>query len=163
MNRRINDIKYRNGHRTELREKSKDYRRIYSKEISIQRHEYYLKNKEIILKKIKNYISNRIKTDVKFRLLRNLRLRIWESLKGKIKSESTIKLIGCSIKNLKVHLEKKFTPGMNWSNYGKWHIDHIKPCASFDLSNLEEQHKCFHYTNLQPMWASDNLKKGSKQ
>ena len=52
---------------------------------------------------------------------------------------------------------------MSWENYGEWHIDHIKPCASFALSIEEEQHKCFHYSNLQPLWSIDNLKKGSKE
>ena len=51
---------------------------------------------------------------------------------------------------------------MSWGNYGKWHVDHIRPCASFNLVNEEEQKKCFHYTNLQPLWAKDNLSKGSK-
>jgi hypothetical protein len=62
------------------------------------------------------------------------------------------------------HLESKFTEGMSWSNYGYkgWHVDHIKPCASFDLSDPEEQKKCFHYTNLQPLWWYDNFKKGAK-
>ena len=57
---------------------------------------------------------------------------------------------------------KKFVSGMSWENYGKWHIDHIKPCASFNLLEEDEQKKCFHYTNLQPLWAKDNLKKGGK-
>jgi hypothetical protein len=51
---------------------------------------------------------------------------------------------------------------MNWENQGEWHIDHILPCASFDLTKEEEQRKCFHYTNLQPLWAKDNMIKGSK-
>ena len=51
---------------------------------------------------------------------------------------------------------------MNWNNIGKWHIDHIKPCKSFDLTKSDEQKKCFHYTNLQPLWALDNIKKGAK-
>ena len=72
-------------------------------------------------------------------------------------SESTKKLLGCSIEFLKQHLESQFTDGMNWANYGKWHIDHILPCASFDKSKPEEQSKCFNYSNLQPLWALDNM------
>ena len=71
---------------------------------------------------------------------------------------------------LKQYLEKQFTKGMSWDNYGNpngdhtscWHIDHIKPCASFDLTQEDQQKECFHYTNLQPLWAIDNLKKGGK-
>jgi hypothetical protein len=91
-----------------------------------------------------------------------LRSRIWHALKHNFKSKSTLKLIGCSIEFLKFYLERKFEYNMNWNNYGKWHVDHIIPCASFDLSNPEEQALCFHYTNLQPLWAKDNLKKHAK-
>ncbi len=59
-------------------------------------------------------------------------------------------------------LAAKFTNGMAWDDYGDWHIDHILPCISFDLSDENQQKICFHYTNLQPLWATDNLKKGSK-
>ncbi|GAI33061.1 unnamed protein product, partial [marine sediment metagenome] len=59
----------------------------------------------------------------------------------------------------KKHLEKRFVKGMSWKNYGKWHIDHIKPCATFNLSEKKEQRKCFHYSNLQPLWAKENLSK----
>jgi hypothetical protein len=95
--------------------------------------------------------------------------RIWDALKGNCKSKSTIKLLGCSIEFLKLHLSKKFHPRtdgltMVLENYGYrgWHVDHIKPCASFDLSKPEEQRKCFHYTNLQPLWAEENFKKHDK-
>ena len=62
------------------------------------------------------------------------------------------------------HLEKQFQPGMSWDNHGYdgWHVDHIRPCASFDLTDEEQVRKCFHYTNLQPLWAKDNLRKGSE-
>jgi hypothetical protein len=71
-------------------------------------------------------------------------------------------LIGCSVPQLRKHLEAQFTEGMTWDNHGEWHIDHIKPCASFDLTDAEQQLECFNYTNLQPLWASDNLSKGAK-
>jgi len=70
-------------------------------------------------------------------------------------------LIGESPQFVKNYLTLKFTDGMSWENHGKWHIDHIKPCCSFDLTKPEEQQKCFHYTNLQPLWAKDNLRKGA--
>lgn len=79
------------------------------------------------------------------------------------KKTKSIKLLGCSIEYLKSHLESKFYGEMCWENYGSyWHIDHIRPCSSFDLSKKEEQEKCFHYSNLQPLTAKENLKKGSK-
>jgi hypothetical protein len=92
-----------------------------------------------------------------------LRSRLKEALKKFKKSKSTEKLVGCSFENLKKYLELKFTEGMNWKNHGKWHIDHIVPCSSFDLSKEEEQRACFHFSNLQPLWAKDNLVKGCKK
>ena len=73
-----------------------------------------------------------------------------------------MELIGCTGKELKEYIEKKFVDEMTWDNRKLWHIDHIVPCCSFDLIKEEEQKRCFHYTNLQPLWGSDNLKKGSK-
>ena len=83
-------------------------------------------------------------------------------LKHNRKHGTTIKLLGCNINELRFYLEGKFIDGMSWDNYGEWHIDHIRPCASFDLTDPEQQKKCFHYTNLQPLWAEDNLSKGDK-
>jgi hypothetical protein len=102
--------------------------------------------------------------NIGFRIAGNLRSRIRIALKGICKSKSTVKLLGCSIKYFKNYLKSKFLEGMSWKNYGYygWHIDHIRPCTTFDLSNPEEQHKCFHYTNLQPLWAKDNLIKSDK-
>lgn len=101
-------------------------------------------------------------TDINYRIGQRLRVRVYHALKGKTKSIKTLTLLGCSIEQLKQHLELQFTEGMSWDNYGKWHIDHIKPCDSFNLENQEEQLKCFHYTNLQPLWAKDNLSKSNK-
>ena len=121
------------------------------------------KNKKIICKKSMAYNSKKYKTDPSFRLKACLRTRIIHVLKGKTKSAPTLKLLGVeSIEKVWEHLEKSFKLGMTRENHGKWHIDHIKPCSSFDLTKPEEQAKCFHYTNLQPLWASENLAKGSK-
>ena len=95
------------------------------------------------------------------RMIHNCRNRTGQAYK--LKSKSTLDLLGCTGIELANHLEEQFQEGMTHDNYGEWHIDHIKPIASFDLSNPKEAEECFHYTNLQPLWAEDNLKKGSKE
>ena len=81
---------------------------------------------------------------------------------GAKKSAITFSLIGCSIEFLKDWIQRKFKRGMTWNNHGDWHIDHIVPCSAFDLRTKEGQRTCFHYTNLRPLWAADNLAKGDK-
>ncbi len=73
-----------------------------------------------------------------------------------------MELLGCTIDELKRYLEQQFKEGMTWDNYGEWHVDHIKPCASFNFFNENEQKECFHFTNLQPLWAEDDMKKHDK-
>jgi hypothetical protein len=114
-------------------------------------------------KKITEKYLERRKKDPAFKMLTILRGRILDVLRGHSKSDTTINMLGCTIKEFWIHLEKKFTKGMTRENHGEWHVDHIIPCASFDLSKPEEQAKCFHYTNLQPLWAIDNLKKGDRK
>lgn len=78
---------------------------------------------------------------------------------SKNNKKHTMEYVGCSVDELRAYLEKQFTDGMTWENQGEWHIDHIRPCASFNLDNEIERHMCFHYTNLQPLWAFDNMSK----
>ena len=101
----------------------------------------------------------RTKNDENYRILGNLRARIWKALKNNSKSSTTIKLLGCDINFLWQHLESQFTEGMTKENYGEWHVDHIIPCSAFDLRRPEEQARCFNWRNLQPLWGSDNLSK----
>ncbi|WP_323041065.1 hypothetical protein [Gemmobacter sp.] len=91
-----------------------------------------------------------------------LRVRVGDALKnnGARKAAKTMELIGCTIEHLMAHLERQFQPGMTWANQGEWHIDHIRPCASFDLTDPELQRHCFHWSNLQPLWAAENLGSG---
>ena len=98
------------------------------------------------------------------RLKKNLRSRLYDAVKGKVKQGSAVKDLGCSVQRLIKHLESKFQSGMNWENYGLrgWHIDHVKPLSKFNLQNPEELLKAVHYSNLQPLWAKDNLSKGDK-
>lgn len=105
------------------------------------------------------YERDRRRNDLGFKLKRNLRKRLGKALQGLSKSARTLELVGCDIDFLRRWLETKFQPGMTWENYGEWHIDHIMPCASFDLSDPVQQRTCFRWTNLQPLWASDNIHK----
>ena len=81
---------------------------------------------------------------------------------GSKKAAKTEELLGCTVAEARAHLEAQFLPGMSWDNHGEWHIDHIRPCASFDFSDPQQQKECSHYTNLQPLWAKDNLSKSDK-
>ena len=106
--------------------------------------------------------ARRYYEDFEYKLTLLSRSRVKAALKGRgAKSRKTVQLIGCSIDHLRQHLEAQFTEGMTWDNHGEWHIDHIKPCAAFDLTCERQQRECFNYTNLQPLWASDNLTKGA--
>jgi len=102
--------------------------------------------------------------DAPYRIASLIRGRVFRALRYGYgtKSKRTLELLGCSIPELKVHLEKQFKDGMTWANAGTWHLDHQIPCASFDLRDPVEQAKCFHYSNLQPLWGVDNLRKGSR-
>lgn len=165
--------KYREEHYNKITEYSKKYNKEYheqNKKIQNKKaRDYYLNNKSKILKqkKSKNHIvaerrKFRYHNDENFKIRHLLRTRFGCALKHNSKKSSVLQLLGCSIEQLKQHLEKQFTEGMSWDNHGEWHIDHIKPCSSFDLTKESEQHKCFHFSNIQPLWAEDNHKKYNK-
>jgi len=117
---------------------------------------YYKLNKAEILRSQNQRKKVRYRTDPAFRVTHLLRSRLHQALNGKNKSASTLDLLGCTPEHARFHIESQFTEGMTWENI---HIDHIQPCASFDLEDPNEQRKCFHYTNLQPLLAEDNLRK----
>ena len=108
------------------------------------------------------YENEKRHNNKQYRIAKSLRDRIYKAVERGDKSASTKKLLGCSIDQLIEHIENQFTDGMSWSNYGKWHIDHIRPCISFDLTDPIQQEKCFNYKNLQPLWEFDNKSKGGK-
>jgi hypothetical protein len=162
-------------------EKGKARRAANKEAIRKKSKEDYEKNRNAIIKRactwnkihkkrrskiISNYHQTH-KNEPQYKILQVLRARFYNAVvkqhKGK-KASSTKNIIGCSIKELRKYLESKFDKGMSWSNLGLygWHIDHIIPCSSFDLTKPSEQKKCFHYTNLQPLWAYDNLSKSNK-
>jgi hypothetical protein len=96
------------------------------------------------------------------KLLLYLRNRINSAIKRGTKQGSAARDLGCSIEELKTHLEKQFKVGMTWDNWGEWHIDHIVPLSSFDLNNRQQFLQAVNFSNLQPLWAEENLRKHNK-
>lgn len=140
----------------------KKYHKDNKEKRNAQIREHYSQNKESILAQKKEYKREKYQTDPEYRLKVLLRNRFKRAIKNNFKSSSVMDLIGCTIQELRDYLKERFVDGMTWENYGEWHIDHIKPCASFDLSDPKQQQECFHYSNLQPLWGIDNLKKADK-
>ena len=114
----------------------------------------------------KKYEKDRKRKDPGYRVKLNMRGRFKDIMRS-VKKGGTMRideLIGCTTKKLARHLELQFVEGMSWDNYGfyGWHVDHIKPCSSFDHTDPEQVKQCWHYTNLQPLWWEDNLAKSDK-
>lgn len=184
----IQDRRYREANKRKLKESKAKYFQENKADIMKQHRAYYEKNKSAVRKaqqdynrandaaikewhkknyqKIKPerrvYLKERYDSDPVYKLGCNLRTSVYMAIKSNSRSGRSVELLGCSVKFLKKHIESKFTDGMTWDNWGfdGWHIDHIRPKASFDMSNPEDQKACFHYSNLQPLWAVDNLSKG---
>jgi hypothetical protein len=170
--------RYNKKHKRKLKKLWKMYHQEHKKERNEYSKKYYLSNKDKIKIYNKNYkkkynkkhrkelmlYKRKWRKKINNRLRDYLSSRLRKVLNGKSKSIFITKLIGCSLKFLKHYLEKQFKPGMSWNNYcyRGWHLDHIKPCASFDLSKPSQQRKCFHYTNLQPLWAEENMSKNGR-
>lgn len=145
----------------------KEYRSSYSKanstKISVTKKLYYENNKDKIRVKRLEYVTRKLNEDINFKIVHSLRGRLRKAVKCGYKTGSAVQDLGCSITYLKQHLEERFRPGMSWDNWGVsgWHIDHIKPLASFDLTDRRQFLEACHYTNLQPLWAKDNICKGA--
>ena len=142
-----------------IKERNRKYKLNHKDKIKEQQKQYRSDNRKTITKYKREYRFKKYHSNAAFRLVNIQRARIRKALKGVVKSKRTLALLGCSAEEIWKHLESKFKPGMTKENYGEWHVDHIKPCASFDLTDPEQQAICFHYTNLQPLWAVDNIKK----
>jgi hypothetical protein len=109
------------------------------------------------------YVLKRCQSDPQFKLSRSLRRRVREALKFGWKSAPTMELVGCDMECLRDWLECQFQPGMDWDNYGPvWHLDHIRPCASFNLDDPAQQRECFNFTNFQPLFGPENISKGAR-
>jgi hypothetical protein len=169
-----------NNYKLNKNKRSQQMRQYYQdnrKSLVDKNRQHYTDNRLMVLKRHKewrdefrstygtSYNNFRYRNNINHKISCNLRSRLYDAVNNRIKSGSAILDLGCSIDELKKHLESKFLPGMTWKNHtvDGWHIDHIRPLDSFDLSNFEEFKKACHYTNLQPLWAKDNWYKNRQQ
>ena len=176
MSLTANQKAYRLEHRAEILARQQAARNANREELRLKERAYYAARRELILakksvwrktnrRKLTVAFGERRRKNPTFKVRTNLARRINLAVRGFAKkAATTLNLVGCLQDELCAHLESKFLPGMTWENYGPrgWHIDHIRPCASFNLLDPEQQRACFHYTNLQPLWSVDNHKKGAK-
>jgi len=173
---------YARRHYLKHREKMKEHRRAYYEktksrvraqskawlENNFERYTVWLaeyrKRPEVIARNRAKF-HERKKNNPSFALALTLRCRIRRAIKEQsgVKAKKSLDLLGCSIEHARKHIEAQFEPGMSWENFGRngWHLDHVLPCSSFDLRNPKHQQRCFHYSNLRPVWERDNLQKGS--
>ena len=151
------ETKYRSQCKKCIRVVASKYEQRKRVEINKKSRDRHAKNKEIRNNWRREYRKNKI--PIRCKLLERLRKSLGKNLKRNSKAQSTKDLLGCSIDYFKSYIESKFTSGMTWENYGYngWHLDHIKPCSSFDLTDIDQQKICFHYTNLQPLWATTQI------
>lgn len=135
-----------------------------SEDVKAYQSEYRRSNREYVNARNSEYNRERRKTDIEFRLQGNIRSRLNSAIQSGKRNGSAIKDLGCTLAELKLHLEQLFQPGMTWENYGRygWHIDHVEPLCSFDLTDREQLLRACHYQNLQPLWATENMKKNGK-
>jgi hypothetical protein len=160
-----------------IKQNKKKYIKENKEKISKLNQKKYIRNREKILKtcaayrkkpdfkeKYNQYIRKRRKNDTMFYITSIMRGRIRSAIKKSKSSKcsKTIDLIGCSFKFLKQHIESQFKEGMSWENRKSFHIDHIRPLSSFDLTDPEQQKAACHWTNLQPLTPEENLRKAAK-
>ena len=112
----------------------------------------------------RQYVKKRYKNDIQYKLTISLRTRLNRAIKNNQKTGSAVGELGCTIDEFKVYIENKFQEGMSWENWKHdgWHLDHIKPLSSFDLTDREQFLEACHYTNLQPLWGWQNMQKHDK-
>lgn len=147
-------------------ESYRKYQREYQREWSVKHRDIKNERARIYSHTVKcKKVRQRRNTRIEHRITHSLRTRVYYLFMSNNveKNNSAIDLLGCSISFLKEYLTTLFVDGMTWDNYGKfgWHLDHIIPCAYFNMEDPEDQKRCFHYTNLQPLWCNENISKGS--
>ena len=160
-----NKLKQRSDKTAQKKYRATDhYRNIRNTYKKTEKYRIWARNYDNNVRKDKRrkYTQNKLDNDQMYRMRHYLRARLYDALKKKswYKTTHFSNYIGCTLEELIKHMESKFTSGMSWENQGEWHIDHIIPLSS--ASTPEELYKLCHYTNLQPLWAKDNLQKSDK-
>jgi hypothetical protein len=155
------DKSYYDRNRSSILAKKKLYQANNKDRLRAYLKEYYRKNKVKAIENQVAYDRERRRLDPVFKAVSNCRRVMRHALHGRTKSAKSLELIGCATDFFQFWIALQFRPFMSWENYGQWHVDHKRPCASFDLSDPEQQRACFHYSNLQPLWASENQSKGA--
>ena len=177
-NKERENVKNRKNHhknKNKYNAHKREYAANNAETIKLRKQKYYIKNKDIINKRNskwgklnrknrRDYEKNKMLTDINYRIQKLLRDRISKAIKRGCKRGSAVRDLGCSIEEFKKYIESKFQVGMNWKNHGQygWHLDHIKPLSAFDLTDRKQLLEAVHYTNIQPLWAWDNLSKGTR-
>lgn len=151
------DREYAESNRERISERKRLYYLDNRDEILDRCREYRLRNRGECAERQRSYRRARYQGDPAYAMVARLRSRLRDALNGKAKPTSTMELVGCSAEKLCAWIEMHFAEGMTWENRGKWHIDHIRPVASFEDP---ADPACWHWSNLQPLWAEDNLRKG---
>ena len=154
--------KYRAANRSKVRARDRAYKKANREILNKKQLEYQKREAERINEYSRDYVKKRRKTDKLYALQTNMRSRFKFELakRGETKWLKVNDYLGCSWIELRAHLEAQFSDGMNWDNYGEWHVDHIVPLAM--ASDKEQLVELCHYTNLRPLWAFDNISKGAK-
>lgn len=158
---------YKQQYHKKNADKKRQYDKQYNQEnadrIKASKSKWYRDNADAIIEQHKQYNKSRRANDASFKIQTILRSRLWHIIEQRdcYKNVSAILDLGCTIDELKLHIESQFEPGMTWDNWGKgegcWHIDHIIPFHLLDMTQYSHQRLVCHYKNLRPMWAKDNL------
>jgi hypothetical protein len=136
------------------------YRQAHKEETRAYQREYKIRNRE----KLNEKQRERYRNKPHFRIAALLRNRLNFVLNGKRRAQSLLDLLGCSAQEARRYIESQFLPGMSWDNHGKWHIDHRKPLKGpgVDLTDPAQLAELCHYTNLQPLWGPENIRKSNR-
>ena len=173
--------RYREKNKEKIKNFNKEYYQKNKEAIDLRNKKWKEKNKERVKELARKYREENpekhrkwfrvwnqkyqpYKNNIQHKLRQRIRNRLQQALKGCVKNGSAVHDLGCTIEELKIHLENQFEEGMTWENWKPdgWHIDHKKPLSKFDLTDPEQLKEAVHYTNLQPLWWNENLEKGNR-